>query len=82
MRSSERLLQEELDVTSDVVPKEPFFVDFMQECPEPTGEEPEGADLDAPKIYEQANNNISGVGLDDMLRYYNCCVGGQSGPPV
>ena len=35
------------------VPKEPFFVDFLQEAPEPTGEEPEGADLDAPKIYEQ-----------------------------
>ena len=30
---------------------EPFFVDFMQDAPEPTGEEPEDADMDAPKIY-------------------------------
>lgn len=32
---------------------EPFFVNFLREPPEPTGEETEDADLDAPKIYEQ-----------------------------
>lgn len=32
---------------------EPYFVDFMQEAPEATGEEGEDADLDAPKVYEQ-----------------------------
>ena len=31
---------------------EPYFVDFLQDAPEPTGEEPEDADMDAPKIYE------------------------------
>ncbi|EDO32004.1 predicted protein [Nematostella vectensis] len=31
---------------------EPFFVDFLRDAPEVTGEEPEDADLDAPKIYE------------------------------
>ena len=31
---------------------EPFFVDFLREAPEPTGEEEEDADLDAPKVYE------------------------------
>uniref|UniRef100_A0A8D3AF65 Dynein heavy chain 5 axonemal n=1 Tax=Scophthalmus maximus TaxID=52904 RepID=A0A8D3AF65_SCOMX len=28
------------------------FVDFLREAPEPTGEEPEDADMDAPKVYE------------------------------
>ncbi|KAJ8315371.1 LOW QUALITY PROTEIN: hypothetical protein KUTeg_007521 [Tegillarca granosa] len=31
---------------------EPYFVDFLREAPEITGDEPEDADLDAPKIYE------------------------------
>ena len=35
------------------LPEEPFFVDFLREAPEPTGEEGEDADLDAPKIYEE-----------------------------
>lgn len=34
------------------ISKEPYFVDFLREAPEPTGEEAEDADLDAPKIYE------------------------------
>ena len=34
------------------VNKDPFFVDFMRDAPEPTGEEPEDADLEAPKVYE------------------------------
>ncbi|KAI8792083.1 dynein heavy chain 5, axonemal [Biomphalaria glabrata] len=31
---------------------EPYFVDFLRDAPEPTGEEAEDADLEAPKIYE------------------------------
>ncbi|XP_053396215.1 dynein axonemal heavy chain 5-like isoform X3 [Mercenaria mercenaria] len=31
---------------------EPYFVDFMRDAPEITGDEPDDADLDAPKIYE------------------------------
>ena len=31
---------------------EPYFVDFLRDAPEPTGEEGEDADLEAPKIYE------------------------------
>ena len=34
------------------LPAEPFFVDFLREAPEPTGEEAEDAVLEAPKIYE------------------------------
>ena len=33
--------------------KEPYFVDFLRDAPEPTGEEDEDADFDAPKIYEE-----------------------------
>lgn len=31
---------------------EPYFVDFLRDAPEATGEEGEDADLEAPKIYE------------------------------
>ncbi|KAK3588114.1 hypothetical protein CHS0354_012171 [Potamilus streckersoni] len=32
---------------------EPYFVDFLREAPEPTGEETEDSALEAPKIYEE-----------------------------
>lgn len=35
------------------LPDEPFFVDFLRDAPEPTGEETDDAALEAPKIYEQ-----------------------------
>ncbi|XP_023932721.1 dynein heavy chain 5, axonemal [Lingula anatina] len=38
--------------TAALLHEEPYFVDFMQEAPEPTGEEADDADLEAPKIYE------------------------------
>lgn len=31
---------------------EPYFVDFLRDAPEPTGEEGEELDLEAPKVYE------------------------------
>lgn len=31
---------------------EPYFVDFLRDAPEPTGEEDDDACFDAPKIYE------------------------------
>ncbi len=50
------VLREELQVTH--VPLEPYFVDFLSDPPEPTGDEPDDADLDAPKIYEQVSTII------------------------
>ncbi|CAH4038579.1 unnamed protein product [Pieris brassicae] len=32
--------------------KDPVFVDFMRDAPEPTGEEGEDADMELPKVYE------------------------------
>lgn len=34
-------------------PVETYFVDFLREPPEPTGDEPEDFILEAPKIYEE-----------------------------
>lgn len=36
----------------DMLEAEPFFVDFLRDAPEPTGDEGEDADLEAPKVYE------------------------------
>lgn len=33
--------------------EETFFVNFLREAPEPTGDEPEDFDFDAPKTYEE-----------------------------
>ena len=41
--------------------KEPYFVDFLRDAPEPTGEEDEDADFDAPKIYEEVCFKFHGI---------------------
>lgn len=53
IRNSEFLLQDKLNITE--VPKEPYFVDFLQDAPEATGEEENDSNLDAPKIYEMVH---------------------------
>uniref|UniRef100_A0A671YVZ2 Dynein axonemal heavy chain 8 n=1 Tax=Sparus aurata TaxID=8175 RepID=A0A671YVZ2_SPAAU len=52
-----RLIQEHVDpnLVSELHP-EPYFVDFLQDAPEPTGEEDDDACFDAPKIYELVPN--------------------------
>ena len=50
------MLDEELSISEPV--KEVFYVDFLRDAPEPTGDEPEDADLDAPKIYEQVESYL------------------------
>uniref|UniRef100_A0A3Q3FTJ5 Dynein, axonemal, heavy chain 5 like n=1 Tax=Labrus bergylta TaxID=56723 RepID=A0A3Q3FTJ5_9LABR len=45
------VFQEHVDTSQEVHP-EPYFVDFLQDAPEPTGEEEDDACFDAPKIYE------------------------------
>ncbi|XP_062846700.1 dynein axonemal heavy chain 8-like, partial [Trichomycterus rosablanca] len=52
-KSIAQVIQEHVDPA--LVPHlhpDPYFVDFLREAPEPTGEEADDACLDAPKIYE------------------------------
>ncbi|XP_066532241.1 dynein axonemal heavy chain 8-like isoform X2 [Hoplias malabaricus] len=52
-----QVIQEHVDpALIPVIHPDPFFVDFMREAQEPTGEEAEDACLDAPKIYELVPN--------------------------
>uniref|UniRef100_A0A4W6EG55 Dynein axonemal heavy chain 8 n=1 Tax=Lates calcarifer TaxID=8187 RepID=A0A4W6EG55_LATCA len=48
-----RVIQEHVDpsLVPDLHP-EPYFVDFLRDAPEPTGDEEDDACFDAPKIYE------------------------------
>ncbi|XP_017940484.1 dynein heavy chain 8, axonemal [Manacus vitellinus] len=41
---------------TEVLEAEPYFVDFLRDEPEATGEEPEDAELQAPKVYEEVPN--------------------------
>lgn len=45
----------EENISSEVasnIPPEPYFVDFLRDMPEPTGDEPEDTMFEVPKIYE------------------------------
>ena len=63
--------------------EEPFFVDFLREAPEPTGEEDEDADLDAPKIYEQipSLDFLKDRLHDYMLMLHKLCITKRSAGP-
>eukprot|EP00049_Salpingoeca_infusionum_P010530 m.182232 g.182232 ORF g.182232 m.182232 type:complete len:2544 (-) comp14667_c0_seq7:2478-10109(-) len=54
------------EVAAEMDP-EPYFVNFLRDAPEPTGEEDEEADLDAPKIYEQVPSLEV---LEEKLQFY------------
>ena len=49
----DKLAAEELGTSESL--GEPYFVDFMRDAPEPTGDEPDDADLEAPKVYEEVS---------------------------
>jgi dynein heavy chain len=49
--TAEKILDE--DYALYYSPVETYFVDFLREPPEPTGEEPEDFVFEAPKIYEE-----------------------------
>lgn len=51
--ATRKVVKEHLgDATLASMADEPYFVDFLREAPEPTGEEPDDAVLEAPKVYE------------------------------
>ncbi|MBN3299228.1 DYH5 protein, partial [Amia calva] len=52
-QSMDKIAVEDLGaVLMEKAPQEAYFVDFLRDAPEATGEEPEDAELEAPKIYE------------------------------
>ena len=64
------MLEDELSITEPV--KQAYFVDFLRDAPEPTGDEADDADLDAPKIYEQVTNRKA---FHTELIQYTCTYG-------
>ena len=65
------------DVASQLA-DEPYFVDFLRDPPEPTGEEADDADLEAPKIYEAIPPwNELEEKLQQYLAQYNETVRGS-----
>lgn len=72
---TEKVLTEHLDVEAS--PQEPYFVDFLRDAPEPTGEEPDDADLEAPKIYEQVPSlQALSEKLSSYMQQYNDVIRG------
>ncbi|XP_046878072.1 dynein axonemal heavy chain 8-like [Hypomesus transpacificus] len=75
-----RVIQEHVDPSLVAeLHGDPYFVDFLREAPEPTGEENEDSNFDAPKIYEL----IPGFDFlsDKLITYqtqYNEAVRGAS----
>lgn len=56
IKQSVKTITEELgeEVTAKMA-EEPYFVDFMRDPPEPTGDEPEDEEIEIPKIYEMVS---------------------------
>ncbi|OXB65796.1 hypothetical protein ASZ78_008863, partial [Callipepla squamata] len=58
---------------------EPYFVDFLRDIPESTGDEPEDFVFEAPKIYEQIPSfEFLCEKLQMYQRQYNDCIRGSS----
>eukprot|EP00043_Microstomoeca_roanoka_P013217 m.129292 g.129292 ORF g.129292 m.129292 type:complete len:4796 (-) comp15694_c0_seq1:72-14459(-) len=65
------------DEYGPLIEAEPFFVDFLRDAPEPTGEETDDADLEAPKIYEQVPTvEDLKTKLEEYMHMYNETVRG------
>ncbi|KAL7987444.1 hypothetical protein Chor_006363 [Crotalus horridus] len=67
-RNFSRVIEEHVDPNLvSKVQAEPYFVDFLRDMPEPTGEEPEDYVFEAPKIYELVPTLEF---LSDKLQFY------------
>ena len=61
-------VRKELGEEASEILKDPkYFVDFMRDAPEPTGEEVEDTDMELPKIYEPIE---SFKALEERLKYF------------
>jgi len=54
------LRQEVGDELVDQMPEESYFVDFLRDAPELTGDEPEDFVAVEPKVYEMASKEVLG----------------------
>ncbi|XP_009878765.1 PREDICTED: dynein heavy chain 8, axonemal [Charadrius vociferus] len=60
---------------TEVLQAEPYFVDFLRDMPEPTGDEPEDFVFEPPKIYEEIPSfEFLCEKLQMYQRQYNECV--------
>nr|WAW84834.1 axonemal dynein heavy chain A [Halisarca dujardinii] len=74
-KAMQKAVKAELDIPC---PDEPYFVDFLQDAPEATGDEPDDAELDAPKVYEQVSSLDSlAEKLIHYMQLYNDTVRGS-----
>ncbi|XP_051576060.1 dynein axonemal heavy chain 5 [Myxocyprinus asiaticus] len=75
-----KLVEEELGENGQVVVDlgvDTYFVDFLRDAPEATGEEPEGTDFDMPKVYEPIKSFDSLMErLNMFLSQYNESIRG------
>ncbi|NWX18802.1 DYH8 protein, partial [Aegotheles bennettii] len=63
---------------TEVLQAEPYFVDFLRDIPEPTGDEPEDFVFEAPKIYEEIPSfEFLCEKLQMYQRQYNECIRGS-----
>ncbi|XP_039610081.1 dynein heavy chain 5, axonemal-like [Polypterus senegalus] len=61
----------------DAAPKEAYFVDFLRDAPEATGDEPEDTELEAPKIYEPIPSfEKLSERLESFMQQYNEAIRG------
>jgi dynein heavy chain len=78
-KTIDRVIEEELGTKYQLmIKREEWFVDFLRDPPEPTGDEPEDTDFDAPKIYEPISSfEILEERLKMYLGQYNESIRGS-----
>ncbi|CAF3405686.1 unnamed protein product [Rotaria sp. Silwood1] len=78
-KTMERVVDEELGSRyQSMIKRDEWFVDFLRDPPEPTGDEPEDFDFDAPKIYEPIPSfNVLEERLKMYLTHYNESIRGS-----
>ncbi|CAM2111330.1 unnamed protein product [Caretta caretta] len=58
-KATTKAIEEHVDPgLASILQAEPYFVDFLQDMPEPTGDEPEDFVFEAPKVYEMISRII------------------------
>ncbi|XP_022805941.1 dynein heavy chain 5, axonemal-like [Stylophora pistillata] len=67
-KTMKRVIGEELgEDLQAMIENMPYLVDFLRDAPEATGDEPEDADFETPKVYELIP---SFEGLEERLKFY------------